>query len=320
MEQDSDNYKLRMRELNLKEMELKKSRLLNIVKIITTGVVVTLIPAIINHQIQQQEIEIKRLEGEIEYLDKFSVHVVEQDDLTKRRNFVEYLATIAHSEKSRERWKTYLSLVDALAKKQEEYDNAISSKEDEARQLEEKLADLEKEKEIMRAKNEKSNELIKLEESLKTAKNKLKKIELEIFANASERENLIRKSRLSNTEVTLDTQIQGLVLQMNSDNRTTRISAVAKLIENHKSSRLAISSALDFLKLPQLETLSASGKINVLVFLRNTTPSAWDSELIERAYDAIELIRRREVEDSVYIGPQTEDALMKLETFLKKTT
>ena len=103
----SDNQ-IKLKEIQLKELELKSNRLIAIVKTITTGVVVTLVPAIINYQIQQQEVEIKRLEGEIVYLDKFSDNVVEQEDLAKRKNFVQYLATITHSDESRKRWENYV--------------------------------------------------------------------------------------------------------------------------------------------------------------------------------------------------------------------
>jgi hypothetical protein len=41
---------------------------------------VTLIPAILTHLIQQQELEIQTLKGEIEYLKKISDKVVERKD------------------------------------------------------------------------------------------------------------------------------------------------------------------------------------------------------------------------------------------------
>lgn len=314
MEQDTENYKIKVHELNLQEMHLRKDKLLEIIKIITTGVVVTLIPTIINYQIQHQEIEIKRLEGEIVYLEKFSSNVVEQDDLAKRRNFVQYLATIAHSEDSRERWGIYLEIVKKLAQEQENIDSSISLKEIEAEKALNTFAKIKSDYE--KAKKEKSSELAKLESDLIEAKSKIKEIDQELLAKTKDRETLIKKSRLSSKEINLETQIQNLVFQMNSPNRSTRLSAVANLIKNHRSSGLAISSALDLLKLPQLETLSASGRINVLVFLRNTNPNSWNGELRERGYSAIELIQSRSKQDA-YIGPQTEDALTRFKAFLK---
>ena len=70
------------------------------------------------------------------------------------------------------------------------------------------------------------------------------------------------------------------------------------------------------LDVPQLETLSSSGRINVLVYLRNTDPSAWNDKLKNRAKTGIDLIRERAEENKVIVGPQTEDALRKLDSFL----
>ena len=59
MENNSEEYRLKIRQLDLQQMTLKNDMFLQILKTSTTGVVVTLIPAIINYQIQHQEIEIK---------------------------------------------------------------------------------------------------------------------------------------------------------------------------------------------------------------------------------------------------------------------
>ena len=99
-------------ELEIKRKELENHRFIETLKIIVTGFVVTLIPTIINNKIQDQKVEIQRLKEEISYLDKFSDEVAKENDLVKRRNYVEYLSEIAHSDKSRDRWKQYLKIIE----------------------------------------------------------------------------------------------------------------------------------------------------------------------------------------------------------------
>jgi len=203
----TDNQ-IKLRELELKELEVKSNRLISIVKIITTGVVVTLIPAIINGQIQRQEIEIKRLEGEVVYLEKFSDNVVEQDDLTKRKNFVEYLATIAHSEGSRERWNTYLKIVEGLAKEQEKIDQAISIAVQKAESSQRELEVIEKKYNLAIRENDKSVE--ELKEKLKETQLQVQNAKVELIKKSDEREQLIQKSSLADTDFRLSDYQVGL--------------------------------------------------------------------------------------------------------------
>lgn len=137
--------------------------------------------------------------------------------------------------------------------------------------------------------------------------------------NLKERNEQVANIVASAESRNLEVQMQNLVWQMNSNVKPTRLAAVAELIEDYNSNKLAISSALDLLMMPQLETLSPSGRINVLVFLRNTNPSAWSEDLKDGAFSAISLIRKRGAENKASIGPQTEDALRKLEKFLRET-
>lgn len=193
---DARELDLRNRELDVRGQELKQNRFLSTLKIITTGVVITLIPTIINHQIQNQEIEIKRLEGEMGYLDKFSGNVVEEDDLVKRRNFVEYLSIIAHSEDSRSRWKTYLSKVDGLANEQKTVQNEIQEKEEKARNAQLQVMELKRKLDKVEQTPEKSDELGALQEKLGKASSTLRRIEQEIIVKEIERQNLIENSGL----------------------------------------------------------------------------------------------------------------------------
>ena len=126
--------------------------------------------------------------------------------------------------------------------------------------------------------------------------------------------NIVDSAEIRNLEV----QLRNLVWQMNSSVKATRLAAVSELIEGYSSNQIAISSALEMLAMPQLATLSSSGRINVLVFLRNTEASSWNEGLQNRASSSIRTIRKRALEKIAYIGPQTEDALRRLNKFLSE--
>jgi hypothetical protein len=190
----SDNQ-IKLKEIQLKELELKSNRLIAIVKTITTGVVVTLVPAIINYQIQQQEVEIKRLEGEIVYLDKFSDNVVEQEDLAKRKNFVEYLATIAHSKESRQRWNSYLAIVEKLANKQAELEKEILEAEQNALESQQALESLTQDYIAQKDLNE--NERRNKQAEIAAIQDQVKQAEAKLIKNTDQREQLIKRSSLT---------------------------------------------------------------------------------------------------------------------------
>jgi hypothetical protein len=190
----SDNQ-IKLKEIQLKELELKSNRLIAIVKTITTGVVVTLVPAIINYQIQQQEVEIKRLEGEIVYLDKFSDNVVEQEDLAKRKNFVEYLATIAHSKESRQRWNSYLAIVEKLANKQTELEKEILEAEQNALESQQALESLTQDYIAQKDLNE--NERRNKQAEIAAIQDQVKQAEAKLIKNTDQREQLIKRSSLT---------------------------------------------------------------------------------------------------------------------------
>jgi len=117
------------------------------------------------------------------------------------------------------------------------------------------------------------------------------------------------------TEVVATTAINNLVLQMNSAVKETRLGAVENLIQNYRANPAAVEQALLLLEPSKIETLSASGRINVLVFLRNTDKIAWTPQNITRAENALAQIRAR-ANQGVAIGNQTEEALNKMTDFL----
>ena len=110
--------------------------------------------------------------------------------------------------------------------------------------------------------------------------------------------------------------LQGLVSQMNDVTKKNLLGAVEKLIKDHRRNPQAIDLSIKLIEYPKLEELSSSGRINVLVFLRNTDNTAWSDQLKVRAQRAIDNIRKRSEQGISSIGPQTQDELIKLESFL----
>jgi hypothetical protein len=112
--------------------------------------------------------------------------------------------------------------------------------------------------------------------------------------------------------------LTSLIIQMNDAVKDNRIGAVEKLITNYRANSSAVDQATSMLEVPKLETLSASGLINVLVFLRNTDPSAWTPSTLSRAQTGIALIRQRAAAGATTIGEETRGALSKLEEHLNR--
>jgi len=71
-------------------------------------VVLGIATAAVNWQIQTRQVEIK----ELEQLGKFVEHALDEN-LTVRRRFADYFATVSQSDKFRERWTKYKEKIDA---------------------------------------------------------------------------------------------------------------------------------------------------------------------------------------------------------------
>jgi hypothetical protein len=207
-------------------------------------------------------------------------------------------------------------------------EKAIEAKEEESR-LVEKNAKLElRAQELTQEIAAATSDSIKLNEEIQKANQEL----LAIAQDADTDGKLVARVERENTERTekaativasaerrnADAQITNLVWKMNSDQKSVRLAAVAELIEGYESDAKAIAAAIDLLTMPQLESLSSSGRINVLVFLRNTDVSVWNEGLKEGAVSAIGVIRKRSAQGKSYIGPQTDSALAELEKTLAK--
>lgn len=106
--------------------------------------------------------------------------------------------------------------------------------------------------------------------------------------------------------------ITDLVDQVNATIKDIRISAVEKLIKTHSTNAIAVEAALGYLESEKLDNISAAGRVNLLVFLRNTNEVAWSSESIARAEKIIVVLRQRNY------GSTTQEGIDKLITLLDK--
>ncbi|HEY0588512.1 MAG TPA: hypothetical protein VGD52_20425, partial [Pseudoduganella sp.] len=113
--------------------------------------------------------------------------------------------------------------------------------------------------------------------------------------------------------------ITNLIVQLDAAAKESRIGAVETLIKTYGADSCAVDQALSLLEAPKLQKISSSGRINVLVFLRNTRPTAWTPALLSRADVAIAGIQARHESKASEIGGQTKDALDKLTAHLTKT-
>lgn len=101
------------------------------------------------------------------------------------------------------------------------------------------------------------------------------------------------------------------VLQMNDAVKVNRTGALQTLINKHRGNSAAVEQALLLIESPKLNELSASGRINVLMFLLSTDKIAWTQQSISKAERAIAQIRSR-AKDGFVIGVKTDDALKQL--------
>jgi hypothetical protein len=117
------------------------------------------------------------------------------------------------------------------------------------------------------------------------------------------------QAQQESVNIQLQLQIQGLVQQINSRDRATRLTATDSLKNQYSNSSDAVSSVLDLFGSDNINALSAEGRINALFFLKNTEASAWNSDLIQRGSKAIELMEQRHQSGIAVIGQQTRQYL-----------
>lgn len=141
----------------------------------------------------------------------------------------------------------------------------------------------------------------------------------------SEAENLWQGLQVSEDETVSSIGTSGaqildlvhLVGQMNSAVRQDRLEAVDQLISEHRSNPQAIRQAISMLEEPRVDNLSPSGRINVMVFLRNTGMSAWSEAEVRRARAALEAMKARNADGTAPFGSQTQEVLESVEQHLE---
>jgi len=111
-------------------------------------------------------------------------------------------------------------------------------------------------------------------------------------------------------------EIQKLVTGMNDSIKNNRLASVQTLISEYKNSTAAINEAIKMIEPKKTNALSASGRINVLVFLQNTNSEGWNENLVRRAREVTINMQERHKKGIARVGPQTEEALIILRTHL----
>jgi hypothetical protein len=129
---------------------------------------------------------------------------------------------------------------------------------------------------------------------------------------------LSKSPELANAgELAGDSTLDLLIAQLDNKDRVVRGAAVDSLTQRYTETPVAIEKALAMLEGSQLDALQPEGRINLLVFLKRTSPAAWSLKTTDRGRKAIENIRARSKAGIAAAGPQTLQHLSALEAFLK---
>ncbi len=115
-----------------------------------------------------------------------------------------------------------------------------------------------------------------------------------------------------------DQELAKLVSEMDDYKATTRISAVQTLVQEYKASPTAVSLVLRLFDQTVIDTLSADGRVNAFVFLKETDPAAWGPEQIRTADDVVARIHQRDITSQARIGKRTQEVLDEFRTHLQK--
>jgi len=111
-------------------------------------------------------------------------------------------------------------------------------------------------------------------------------------------------------------EIQRLVKGMNDSIKNNRLASVQTLINEYQNSTAAVNEAIKMIEPNKRNALSASGRINVLVFLQNTNFEGWNENLVRRAREVTIKMQNQHEKGVARVGPQTEEALNKLRKHL----
>ncbi len=175
--------------------ERQKKQISGFVRFLVGTVAVSIVVPLLNWQIQSREVEIK----ELEQLGKFVEHAL-NENIAVRQRFAEYFATVSRSEKMRDRWNKYKSVLDKEKKETQERVERLEKQKIEIvaqtdkrlQEVEVELQKLEEQKRLAIEAVEKErikNELVAKQTSLKEAVAQRARIEEQVAQVQSEIKN-----------------------------------------------------------------------------------------------------------------------------------
>ena len=113
-------------------------------------------------------------------------------------------------------------------------------------------------------------------------------------------------------------RVAALVTQMNDADMAQRKSATARILNEHRQSRLAVELAVDQLSEASFARLTKEGRVNVLTFLVESDGAAWDPAQRGEALAAVARIRGRLAAGTGTLGPQIVELLGRLDARLSR--
>lgn len=115
------------------------------------------------------------------------------------------------------------------------------------------------------------------------------------------------------------TQRRSLISDLNSSNRDTRRSVTAEIEARYLSDASVVAGLIEEIAdEARLEALSAQGRYNVLYLLNQVPDRVWTQDMLQRARQAITLIRERGDSGKAAMGDQTKQALMELDAKIRR--
>ena len=278
-------------------------RIIGIVKFLIGTAGLGIISTYINGQIQEREVQIKERAQSQENLSRY-IELAIDKDLNKRRDLAKYFKHLSRTEDERERWGEYLSVVNEDIDKNKEQQEKKKAEAVELKLQAEKLTEQLLRVDESEDREKVTAELIYTQEQLSQAKSDIAQLRQELKAEPVALEG--KKELLS------------LVRDMDSPIKQERLNATGGLIAEHNQSPQAVSLALDMLTEPYLNELSMNGRVNVIVFLSATKPSAWTPALLNRLSEILAHFESRHRKGIAQIGPTTRDRIDKLKAHISK--
>ena len=108
------------------------------------------------------------------------------------------------------------------------------------------------------------------------------------------------------------------VQRINSPVRSTSLQATDMLKTQYAGNTEVIKLVLDLFEPSKIDALSALGRLNALLYLKNTELRAWTPELAVQAESVIDFLEKRHQDGTAIIGAQTRQHLEKFKQHLSQ--